>query len=598
MITENMADTLLKGGAFLTQETDPNTVFIVEDLTEEQRMVLDMARDFVDKRILPVTEQIENLDIELTKKLLTEAGELGLLGTSFPEEYGGFMQNFETNMALTSVMAAARSFSLSMGAHTGIGMLPILYFGTEAQKQKYLPPCIAGERYAAYCLTEPTSGSDALSAKTQAVLSEDGTHYVLNGQKMWITNAGFADVFTVFAQVDGDKFTGFIVERDWEGVTIGAEEKKLGIKGSSTRQVFFENVKVPVENLLGKIGKGHRIAFNILNIGRIKLAAGVIGACKILSTKSIEYANERKQFKQPIANFGAIQHKLAEQAIRTYAVEAAMHRAGRDISRMEHRLLEEGKPLSEALLGAAEEYAIECAILKVYGSECLDYVVDEGLQIHGGMGYSEEMPMASAYRDARINRIFEGTNEINRMLTIDMLLKRVLKGEVDLLGPATAVQKELMGMPAFGSVDKGLLGEEQQYVSQLKKLFLAVGGATVQNLLQDLQQEQEILMNLADIISEIYVCESAILATLKAVSIRGEEACAGEIAMTQVYINDAIERCGIHAKNVVAAWADGDTKRMLSLAIKRFTKHELINTKALRRDIAARLIEANAYCFK
>lgn len=598
MISEKIEKQLLKGGAFLVHETAPENVFIVEDLNDEQRMVLGMAKDFLNTRVLPVMDQLESLDIELTKKLLKEAGELGLLGTSFPEEYGGFMQNFETNMALTTILSGARSFSLSLGAHTGIGMLPILYFGTEAQKQKYLPPCVAGEKYAAYCLTEPTSGSDALSAKTQAVLSEDGKHYLLNGQKMWITNAGFADVFTVFAQVDGDKFTGFIVERDWEGVTIGAEEKKLGIKGSSTRQVFFENVKVPVENLLGEIGKGHKIAFNILNIGRIKLGAGVIGASKLLSTGSIQYANERKQFKQPIASFGAIQHKLAEQAIRIYAVECAVHRAGRDISSMEHRLLNEGKSLGEALLGAAEEYAIECAILKVYGSECLDYVVDEGLQIHGGMGYSEEMMMASAYRDARINRIFEGTNEINRMLTVDMLLKRVLKGEIDLLGPAKAVQKELMGMPAFGDQEKGLFAEEQQYVSQLKKLFLAVGGATVQNLMTELQSEQEILMNLADIIAEIYVCESAILATQKAISVRGEEACASEVTMTKVYINDAIERCGIYAKNVVAAWADGDTKRMLALAIKRFTKHELINTKAMRRKIAAQLIEANEYCFK
>lgn len=597
-MTEEIANELLKGGAFLTQETQPSNVFIVEDLNDEQRMVLGMAKEFIEKRVMPLSAQIEKLDIELTTKLLKEAGELGLLGTAFPEEYGGFMQNFETNMALTAVMAPSRSFSLSVGAHTGIGMLPILYFGTEAQKQKYLPPCIAGEKYAAYCLTEPTSGSDALSAKTQAILSEDGQHYVLNGQKMWITNAGFANVFTVFAQVDGDKFTGFIVERDWDGVSLGAEEQKLGIKGSSTRQVFFENVKVPVENLLGEIGKGHKIAFNILNIGRIKLCAGVIGGAKSLNTLSVQYANERKQFGKPIASFGAIQYKLAEQATRIYAVEAAMHRAGRDISRMEHRLVEGGKSLGEALLGAAEEYAIECAILKVCGSECLDYVVDEGLQIHGGMGYSEEMPMAAAYRDARINRIFEGTNEINRMLTIDMLMKRVLKGEIDLLGPATAVQKELMGMPAFGDVDKGLLGEEKKYVSQLKKLFLAVGGATVQNLMQDLSNEQEILMNLADIVSEIYVCESVVLATLKACELRGEAACEGELNMTKVYVNDAIERCAMHAKNVVAAWAEGDTKRMLGLAIKRFTKHELINTKNLRRAIAAELIEANEYCYK
>ena len=589
---------ILKGGEFLVAETEPSSVFVVEDMTEEQRMVLGMVKEFVEKKVLPVSEQIESLDLELTKKLLKEAGDLGLLGTAFPEEYGGFMQNFETNMALTSLLAPTRSFSLSHGAHTGIGMLPILYFGTEAQKQKYLPPCVAGDKFAAYCLTEPTSGSDALSAKTQAVLSEDGKHYILNGQKMWITNAGFADVFTVFAQVDGDKFTGFIVERDWEGVSLGAEEKKLGIKGSSTRQVFFENVKVPVENLLGEIGKGHKIAFNILNVGRIKLCAGVLGGSKMLSTLSIQYANERKQFGKNIGSFGAIQYKLAEQATRIYATESAMHRAGRDISRMEHKLLSEGQSLADALLGAAEEYAIECAILKVYGSECLDYCADEGLQIHGGMGYSEEMHMAGAYRDARINRIFEGTNEINRMLTVDMLMKRVMKGKFDMMTPAMAVQKELTGMPSMGGNESGTLATEQKYVSNLKKLFLAVAGATVQKLMQDLEHEQEILMNLADIMSEIYVCESAVLATLKACGIRGEAACEQEIAMTQLYVNDAIERCALHAKNAVASWADGDTKRMLMLGIKRFTNHDFANTKALRRKIAGALLEANEYCFK
>jgi hypothetical protein len=477
-------------------------------------------------------------------------------------------------------------------------MLPILYFGTTEQKQKYLPPCIAGDKFAAYCLTEPTSGSDALSAKTNAVLTDDGAHYLLNGQKMWITNAGFADVFTVFAQIDGDKFTGFIVERDWEGISFGAEEQKLGIKGSSTRQVFFENVKVPVDNLLGEIGKGHKIAFNILNIGRIKLCAGVLGGSKMLNHLSVQYANERKQFGTSIGNFGAIKYKLAEQATRIYATETAMHRAGRDISRMEHKLLDEGKTLAEALLGAAEEYAIECAILKVYGSECLDYCADEGLQIHGGMGYSEEMHMAGAYRDARINRIFEGTNEINRMLTVDMLMKRVMKGEIDMMQPAMAVQKEMMGMPAMAAMDNSLLADEKKYVANLKKLFLAVAGATIQELMQKLEKEQEILMNMADIMSEIYICESSILATLKAVSVRGEAACESEINMTKLYINDAIERCAINAKNAVASWADGDTKRMLMLGIKRFTKHEFLNTKELRRSVADRLLKANTYCFK
>lgn len=591
------AEKILRGGEFIVSETDPSSVFIKEDFTEEQNMVLAMVDDFVQKRVLPVADQIEKLDIELTKKLMKEAGDLGLLGTSFPEEYGGFMQTFETNMALTEKLAMTRSFSLSHGAHTGIGMLPILYFGTEAQKTKYLPSLVAGDTFAAYCLTEPTSGSDALSAKTTAMLSDDGSHYVLNGQKMWITNAGFADVFTVFAQLDGDKFTGFIVEKKWDGVTLGAEEQKLGIKGSSTRQVFFENVKVPLDNLLGEPGKGHKIAFNILNIGRIKLCAGVIGGSKIINHLSIRYANERKQFGQSIGNFGAIKYKLAEQAIRIYCTESAMTRAGRDISRLEHKLTEEGKPLADALLGAAEEYAIECAILKVYGSECLDYCADEGLQIHGGMGYSEEMPMAGAYRDARINRIFEGTNEINRMLTIDMLMKRVMKGDIDMMTAAMSVQKELTSMPSFDAPQTGTLAIEMGYVKNLKKLFLAVAGATAQSLMQKMETEQEILMNLADIMSEIYICESSILATLKAINVRGEEACSSQIAMTKVYINDAIERCAFFAKSAVSSWADGDTKRMLMLGIKRYTKHEFINTKTLRRGIADTLLANNEYCF-
>jgi hypothetical protein len=560
-------------------------------------MVLDMVREFAEKRVLPLAPKIEKLDLDLTKQLMKEAGDLGLLGTAIPEEYGGFMQNFETNIALASIMSVARSFSLSMGAHTGIGMLPILYFGTDEQKQKYLPPCVAGDKFAAYCLTEPTSGSDALSAKTNTVLSEDGTHYIMNGQKMWITNAGFADIFTVFAQVDGDKFSSFIVEREWEGVSFGAEEQKLGIKGSSTRQVFFENVKIPIENLLGEVGKGHRIAFNILNIGRIKLCAGVLGGSKLLSHLSVQYANERKQFGVNIGTFGAIKYKLGEQATRTYVTESAMNRTARDISRMEHKLLEEGKTLGEALLGAAEEYAIECAILKVYGSECLDYCADEALQIHGGMGYSEELPIAGAYRDARINRIFEGTNEINRMLTVDMLMKRAMKGKIDLMTPAMAIKNEMMSMPTSGNSVTGLFSVEKGYISNLKKLFLAVSGATIQSLMQDLEHEQEILMNMSDIMSEIYLCESAVLATTKACNVRGEEACKGQITMTSLYINDAIERCALHAKNAISGWADGDTKRMLMLGIKRFTKHEFLNTKNMRREVADMLLEANHYIF-
>ncbi|AFC24952.1 acyl-CoA dehydrogenase family protein [Saprospira grandis] len=589
---------VLGGGEFLLEQISYENIFTKEERTEEQNMVLNMLQDFIDKEVAPNTAKIEKLDIELTKELLKKAGDLGLLGTSFPEEYGGFMQDFSTNMAITEYLAHTRSFSLSVGAHTGIGMLPILYFGNEEQKSKYLPSLVAGDKFAAYCLTEPDSGSDALAAKTKAVLNEAGTHYILNGQKMWITNAGFADVFVVFAKIDGEKFTGFIVEKAWEGVSLGAEEMKLGIKGSSTRQVFFENVEVPVENVLGQIGKGHKIAFNILNIGRIKLAAGVLGASKSVVKHAVGYANERKQFGQSIGNFGAIKHKLGEQATRIWVTEAAVHRASKAIDHVEHQLQAEGKTLAESLLGAAEEYAIECAILKVRGSECLDYVVDEGLQIYGGMGYSEEAPMASAYRDSRINRIFEGTNEINRMLSVDMLLKKAMKGQIDMMTPAMAIQKELMSFSLQKAAPEGLLAAELLQVQNLKKCFLAVSGMTAQELMMGLKDEQEILMNMADVMAEIYLAESAILRAQKLASLRGEEAVADQIAMSRIYLNDATERIAFSARQAVASWADGDKKKTLMLAIKRYCKQEFINTKALRRQIADSLLAANDYCYQ
>lgn len=587
----------LRGGEFLVKDSTPTDIFTPEEFDADQLMVLETVEEFIEKRVLPNSEKIEKLDLELTMQLIREAGELGINGTAFPEEYGGFMQDFVTNVRITELLGRTRSFSLSIGAHTGIGMLPILYFGNEAQKQKYLPPLIQGVKQAAYCLTEPGSGSDALAAKTKAVLNEAGTHYILNGQKMWITNAGFADVFVVFAKVDGEKFTGFIVEREWDGLNVGAEEDKLGIKGSSTRQVFFENVEVPVENVLGKIGKGHRIAFNILNIGRIKLAAGVIGGAKVASTASLQYANERKQFGRSIGSFGAIQHKVAEQAIRIYANEAATYRASMDIQRKEQALLLEGKTLGEALLGAAEEYSIECAMMKVHASECLDYVVDEGVQIYGGMGYSEEAPMASAYRDARINRIFEGTNEINRMLIIDMLLKRAMNGQLDLMSPAMQIQKELMGMPKKEEATDGPLAQQKALLKQLKKGVLMTAGATAQALMQRLKEEQEVLIGLSDMISEVYIAESTLLRTEKLISLRGEEACQAQIDMTKVFVNDAVERFRLKGRETVAAWAEGDTKRTLLMGLKRFTKQDPINTKTLRRRIAAQLLEANAYCF-
>jgi len=589
---------MLKGGEFLIKETVPSSVFIPEDYSEEQLMVASAAKEFIEQHVQPNLEKLEKHDIELCKKLLELSGEYGLLGTGIPEEYGGTGQDFITNSLLTEVNSAAFSFALTMGAHTGIGTLPILYFGTEAQRAQYLPKLATGQLKAAYCLTEPDSGSDALAAKTKAILSEDGKHYILNGQKMWITNGGLADIFVVFAKINGTDFTGFIVESGYEGLTRGKEETKLGIKGSSTCQIFFENVKVPIENVLGVIGKGHRIAFNILNIGRIKLAAGVVGGSKVASTASIRYANERHQFKRPIGSFGAIKHKLAEQAIRTYSVASATYRTCGNIQHEEERLLGNGKSYGQSLLGAAEEFAIECALLKVAGSEVLDYVVDEAVQIHGGIGYSEEGPIARGYRDARINRIFEGTNEINRMLAVDMLLKRTMKGKIELIAAAQAVQKELLTPPSFGSSNNGeLFAEELKAVQNMKKATLLVAGATTQKLMAELQEEQEILMYISDMMADAFIAESVLLRTRKLVEQRGESACANQLDIMRVFVSDAMERLGSNGRKALRAWAENDELRMLLLGLKRFTKFEGINTKNARRRIADTLLEANEYCF-
>lgn len=589
-----MSAKILRGGEFIIAESQSENIFIPEDFSEDQNMILGSVQEFVDTRLVPNFHKIESLDIELTKQLLEEAGDLGILGLAFPEELGGSHQDFLTNLRVTELLSKGRSFSLSIGAHTGIGMLPILYFGTEAQKQKYLPSLISGKLKAAYCLTEPGSGSDALAAKTKAVLSPDGSHYVLNGQKMWITNGGFADIFVVFAKVDGDKFTGFIVEKG-EGLTTGAEEHKLGIKGSSTRQVFFENVKVPVENVLGEIGKGHRIAFNILNIGRIKLGAGVIGGAKLVAMQAAQYAQERKQFGKSLVEFGAIQHKLGEMAVKIFAAESATYRAGGDIEATEQKFLAEGKSLNEALLAAAEEYAIECALLKVQGSECLNYVVDEGLQIYGGMGYSEEAPMASAYRDARINRIFEGTNEINRMLAVDMLLKRALKGQLDLMGAATAVQKELLSMPSMGGSTNELFAEEKQAIADMKKAALMVAGATVQKFMMALESEQEILMDISDMMSDVYLAESAVLRAEKLAKTQGEAI--PQIQLAKIFVTEAVDRVGAKGKSAICAWAEGDMKRTLLMGLRRFTKYEGINIKDARRHIANLMVAQTDWPF-
>jgi len=585
-----------KGGEYIIREQEASSIFIPEQFDEEQKMMADMARDFLATEVHPILDRIDAQEPGLMEKLLEKAGELGLLATSIPEQYDGFGKDFNTSLLLTEIVGAGHSFAVALAAHTGIGTLPILYFGTEEQKKKYLPKLASGEWKASYCLTEPGSGSDALAAKTKAVLSADGSHYILNGQKMWITNAGFADTFIVFAQIDGDKFTGFIVEKG-EGVSLGNEEHKMGIKGSSTRQVFFNDCKVPKENVLGEIGKGHLIAFNILNIGRIKLAAAALGGSTRVSTLSIQYAKERIQFKQPIANFGAIQYKLAEQAIKIYTVQSAMYRAGQGIQDAEEELVKQGKTYEEALLAAAQEYAIECAMLKVAGSETLDYVSDEGVQILGGYGFSADYPMDRSYRDSRINRIFEGTNEINRMLTMDMFLKKAMKGELDLMGPAMAVQKELMAIPDFGAEDEGLFADEKKAIKNMKKALLMIAGAAAQKYMDKLASEQEILMNMADIAIDIYVAESTLMRTEKLISIKGADAVKGQIDMTKVNVFDAADRINIAGKNAINSMTDGDMQRMMLMGLKRFTKVAPLNTKDARRRIAAQLIEANQYCF-
>ncbi len=594
---ETTVKNLVKGGEFLVKETAAQDVFIPEDFNEEQKMIGDTARDFIASEVIPVMDRIDAQEAGLTVSLLNKIGELGLLGTSVPEEYGGFGKDFITNMLLTENIGAGASFAVSVAAHTGIGTLPVLYFGSKEQKAKYLPKLATGEWKASYCLTEPGSGSDALAAKTKAILSADKKHYILNGQKMWITNAGFADLFVVFAQVDGDKFTGFILERNYPGLTFGEEEHKMGIKGSSTRQVFFTDCKVPAENVLGEIGKGHLIAFNILNIGRAKLAAAALGSSKRVSTLSVKYACEREQFKMPIAKFGAIRHKLAEQAIRIFVLESAIYRVSQVIDEKEKQLLAEGKDFAQALLGAAEEYAAECAILKVFGSEVLDYVVDEGVQIYGGMGYSSEAPVERPYRDSRINRIFEGTNEINRMLTIDMLLKRAMKGKIDLMGPAQAVQAELMSIPDFGSEDTAAFAAEKKIVAGMKKASLMIAGFAAQKYMMGLAKEQEIIMNIADMLIETYASESALLRTEKLSSMQGEAGGTIIPDIMRTFINDSAERAALAGRQAIAAMTEGDEYRLLSMGLKRFTKLPPFNTKEARRRIAAKLTEAGKYCF-
>lgn len=581
----------MTGGSFLIQPSGWEDVYTPEDFNEEQRMIIQMCDEFLDKEVLPHIVDIDLQKDNIMPGLLDKAGALGLLGAAFPEEYGGLGKDFVTATLVNECLGGGHSFAVAMAAHNGIGSLPILYFGTAEQKAKYIPKLATGEMKGAYALTEPNSGSDALAARTTATPSADGQTYTLNGQKIWITNSGFADVFTVFAKVDGDKFSAFIVERNTPGLSFGEEEHKMGIKGSSTRQVFFENCVVPAGNLLGEIGKGHIIAFNILNIGRLKLCAAAMGGAKRALAITVSYAKTREQFRTPIANFGAIQHKLAEMAIRIFASDTALYRTAAWIDHKEQELHAAGR--EDALLGAAEEYAIECAMLKVLGSEALDYVVDEGVQIHGGNGYSDEYNISRAYRDSRINRIFEGTNEINRLLILDMYLKRAMKGRIDLMKPAMAVQQELMSIPDFGEDDTPFAAELKA-IANFKKAILMCAGAAAQQLMMQLEHEQELLMYLADMAIDTFQAECVVLRAMKMTQMgHADAAIATDMARTFLY--DAADRINHAGKAAVNAFAEGDTQRMMLLGVKRFTKVGNFNTKEARRRIAKRVTEAGKY---
>jgi alkylation response protein AidB-like acyl-CoA dehydrogenase len=588
----------IKGGEFIIRDTKPENIFIPEEWNEEQKMIASMCDDFIEKEVVPHLDRIDKMEEGLMPSILNKAGELGMLGMSVPEELGGMGVDFKTSLLATEKLGKGYSFSVAYGAHTGIGTLPLLYYGTEEQKNKYIPKLASGEWKAAYCLTEPSSGSDANSGKTRAELSDDGKYYTLNGQKMWITNGGFANLFTVFAKIGDDKnLTAFLVEADAEGISLNPEEKKMGIKGSSTRQVFFNNVKVPAENMLSDRENGFKIALNILNIGRIKLAAGVLGGAKDAITHTIKYANEREQFGRPISKYGAIRYKIAEQVIKAYVVESATYRAGQNIDDAIQALMDEGMSKGEATLKGIEEFAPECAMLKVSGSECLDYVVDEAVQVHGGMGYSAESAVERAYRDARINRIFEGTNEINRMLTVDMVLKRAMKGELDLMGPAQKIADELMSIPDMDNDNDGVFASEHKALKGFKKTILMVAGSAVQKLMQTLAKEQEVLMNIADLSIWTYHAESVLLRVEKLISQKGEEACEHEIAIVKTYFYDIADEINKAGKDAINSFAGGDEGKMMLMGLKRFTKIDGYNVKEARQKIAERVIESGKYNF-
>ena len=589
--------TSLKGGEWLIKESSPFETFIPEDISEEQKMILDMSHQFMSTYVLPNMERADKMEPGFMRSLLEKTAELGLSGTTVPEQYGGLGKDFLTNGIIMEGLGYGGGFSVAYYVHTGIGTMPVLYFGTEEQRQKYVTRLATCEWVGAYGLTEPGSGSDALGAKTTATLSADGKYYLLNGQKSWISNGGFADVFTIFAKIDGDKFTAFIVERGFEGFTVGAEEHKMGIKSSSTVPLFFQDCKVPVENILGEIGKGHLIAFNILNNGRFKLGAATAGASKVNTTRAVQYAATREQFKTPIANFGAVKYKLGEMAIRTWVHESAIYRTSKMINDKEEELSAAGQPFDKAFLGASEEYAVECAMLKVSGSETLDFIVDEALQIFGGNGFSDEYPISRAYRDSRINRIFEGTNEINRLLSVDMILKRAMKGRLDVMSAAVAVSKELMSIPEFGNEDETSFAKEKKYIGNFKKAILLVAGMAVQKYMTALDKEQEILMNVADMFIHTYLAESALLRLMKLTETFGEASTKLQSDIVSVYIYDAAERILKAGKEAINRFAEGDELNIMQMGLRRFTKVPPYNTISARRSIAEKMIEENGYCF-
>jgi alkylation response protein AidB-like acyl-CoA dehydrogenase len=586
---------IVVGGSFLIEERTPEEVFTPEDFTEEHRMIADTARQFMDNEVRPRLDELEKKDWKLARELVQKGAELGFIGATVPEEYGGLGLDQIAGGIIGESLGRAASFATTMGAQGGIGLLPILYYGTEEAKKKYIPRIVSGELITAYALTESGSGSDALAAKATARLSEDGTHYVLNGEKMWITNGGFADVFVVFAKVDGDKFTGFLVERQ-EGLTNGAEEHKMGIKGSSTTALVLSDVKVPVENLLGEVGKGHKIAFNILNIGRFKLGAMCCGGMKLMTSEAVRYANERRQFGKSISSFGAIKRKLAEMAIHTWVGEAMIYRTLGMIESAIHATATATDP--ESKLRVIEEYAVECSAIKVSLSEYCDYAADEMVQIYGGYGYSADYPAERAYRDSRINRIFEGTNEINRMLIPGMLMKRAMQGKLGLLQAAQGLMDEVLSpsMPSLDE-DEGTLAAEMKLARNAKKVALMVLGTAAQKYMMALSEEQEILLGASNIIMDVYAMESAILRAQKLVAAQGEEAAALYLEMVRVFCNDAVERIEAEAKNTLAGISEGDELRTLLAALKRFTKNTPTNTVASRRLIADAMIKANRYTY-